>query len=102
GCGCESRGAGCCCGGGCWCRGGCAVCCRSGCGCRTCPRTVSPAGVGKADATLGGYTTAPNNHFTATPYRRVTCSARGHVRETGRCPTVCAWIVSSAGAQQAD
>ena len=45
-------------------------------------------------------TSAPDDHFTASPYCRVTVSGIGRVGGAGGCPTVGAGIISSAGVQK--
>src|SRR5204863_9495338 len=43
--------------------------------------------------------TAPDNHFTARPHRRVKDSGQRRIDNRGRCPTIRAGIVSAAGVQ---
>jgi hypothetical protein len=54
---------------------------------------VSAAGIENVSAVKS----APHDHFTAGPHRRVTESGSGGVSGAGGCPTICAWIISSAG-----
>ena len=42
---------------------------------------------------------APNDHFTPAPHGRVIGSASGRVSDAGSCPTIGAWVVSSARVQ---
>ena len=56
---------------------------------------VSPAGV-----QIAAVISAPDDHFTAGPDRRVTLSGSGRVGGAGGCPTVRARIVSPAGVQK--
>ena len=43
---------------------------------------------------------APDDHFTISPYCRVIVSGIGRVSGAGRCPTVRAGIVSTTGVQK--
>ena len=56
-------------------------------------RAVSPACVQIGDLTDA----APNNHFCACPFGRVSISATRRVDRAGSCPIIRAWIVSPAG-----
>ena len=49
----------------------------------------------------GDTAATPDNHFTARPYRRELRSLFRHAGHARSCPTIGAWIVSSAGVQQA-
>src|SRR4029077_3221427 len=44
---------------------------------------------------------APDDHLTAGPHRGVRYSGRWRVGGAGASPTVCAWIISPAGIQEA-
>ncbi len=59
-------------------------------------RIVSPAGVEYVQD-IGS---APDDHFTISPYCRVIVSGIGRVSGAGRCPTVRAGIVSTTGVQK--
>jgi hypothetical protein len=58
---------------------------------------VSAAGVKIGSAVIS----APDDHFAASPHRRVKVSASGRASGAGGCPTIGAGIISAAGVENA-